>query len=112
MNRVQARILSLVIMLLSVSVPAHAQSTGTTLSEHVARLSVRASQLLPYLDYEVLSRIQAWVNGIAVAVAVLVLLFGFLGLLLAANNERRMVPRKRLTITNRRTRQQYRQADS
>lgn len=80
MNRVQARILSLVILLLSMSVPAHAQSTSTTLSEHIARLSVRASQLLPYLDYEVLSRIQVWVNGIAVALAVLVLLFGFLRL--------------------------------
>lgn len=83
MHRMQARIFSLgvfVLMLLCVSVPARAQSTGTTLSEHIARLSVRASQLLPYLDYEVLSRIQTWVHGISVALAVLVLLFGFLRL--------------------------------
>jgi hypothetical protein len=59
---------------------AQAQGAGTTLSDHIARLSLRASQLLPYLDYEVLSRIQAWVQGIAVAIAVLVLLFGFLRL--------------------------------
>jgi len=59
---------------------AQAQGAGTTLSDHIAKLSLRASQLLPYLDYEVLSRIQAWVQGIAVAIAVLVLLFGFLRL--------------------------------
>ncbi len=62
------------------SASAQAQGAGTTLSDHIARLSMRASQLLPYLDYEVLSRIQAWVQGIAVAIAVLVLLFGFLRL--------------------------------
>jgi hypothetical protein len=59
---------------------AQAQGAGTTLSDHIARLSLRASQVLPYLDYEVLSRIQAWVQGIGVAIAVLVLLFGFLRL--------------------------------
>ena len=59
---------------------AQAQGAGTTLSDHIAKLSLRASQLLPYLDYEVLSRIQTWVQGIAVAIAVLVLLFGFLRL--------------------------------
>jgi len=67
-------------VLIGDSVPAQAQAAGTTLSDHIARLSLRASQLLPYLDYEVLSRIQAWVQGIAVAIAVLVLLFGFLRL--------------------------------
>src|SRR6266542_7116484 len=84
MNRKdQTRIFSLagsVAVLLSVNVTVHAQESGATLSEHIARLSIRASQLLPYLDYEVLSRIQTWVQGIAVAVAVLVLLFGFLRL--------------------------------
>ena len=67
-------------ILLCGSLTAHAQSAGPTLSDHIARLSLRASQLLPYLQYEVLSRIQDWVYGIAVAVAVLVLLFGFLRL--------------------------------
>src|SRR5216110_2843670 len=71
---------SSVVIFLCLSVTAHAQGSGTTLSDHIARLSVRASQLLPYLDYEVLSRIQSWVEGIAVAVAILVLLFGFLRL--------------------------------
>ena len=83
MNRIQARIFSTiasVLTLLCGSVTAQAQGAGTTLSDHIARLSVRASQLLPYLDYEVLSRIQSWVQGIAVAIAVLVLLFGFLRL--------------------------------
>src|ERR1043165_907533 len=60
---------------------AHAQTpSGTTLSDHIARLSIKASQLLPYLQNEVLSHIQDWVYGIAVAVAVLVLLFSFLRL--------------------------------
>ena len=67
-------------MLLCGSLTAHAQATGSTLSDHIARLSIRASQLLPYLQYEVLSRIQDWVYGIAVALAVLVLLFSFLRL--------------------------------
>jgi len=83
MNRVQARIFSYVgslATLLCASATVQAQGAGTSLSDHIARLSVRASQLLPYLDYEVLSRIQAWVQGIAVAVAIVVLLFGFLRL--------------------------------
>lgn len=54
--------------------------SGPTLSDHIARLSIKAAQLLPYLQTEVLSHIQDWVNGIAVAVAVLVLLFSFLRL--------------------------------
>jgi hypothetical protein len=54
--------------------------SGTTLSDHIARLSLKASQLLPYLQNEVLSHLQDWVYGIAVAVAVLVLLFSFLRL--------------------------------
>src|SRR6266545_1330886 len=70
----------LLAMLVGGSLTAHAQTSSGTLSDHIARLSIRASQLLPYLDYEVLSRIQAWVQGIAVAIAVLVLLFGFLRL--------------------------------
>lgn len=56
------------------------QPSGTSLSDHIARLSIKASQLLPYLQNEVLSHIQDWVYGIAVAVAVLVLLFSFLRL--------------------------------
>lgn len=83
MNRKnQQRVISLVsagAVLLCGSMTAHAQA-GSTLSDHIARLSIRASQLLPYLQYEVLSRIQDWVHGIAVALAVLVLLFGFLRL--------------------------------
>jgi hypothetical protein len=56
------------------------QPSGTSLSDHIARLSIKASQLLPYLQNEVLSHLQDWVYGIAVAVAVLVLLFSFLRL--------------------------------
>jgi len=52
--------------------------SNPTLSDHIARLSIKAAQLLPYLQSEVLSHIQDWVYGIAVAVAVLVLLFSFL----------------------------------
>src|SRR5918995_6011392 len=62
---------------------AHAQTptpSGPTLSDHIARLSIKASQLLPYLQNEVLSHVQNWVYGIAVAVAVLFLLFSFLRL--------------------------------
>src|ERR1041384_840925 len=72
--------LGTILIMFSVAVTAQAQTAGTTLSDHIARLSVRVSQLLPYLDYEVLSRLQAWIQGIAVAIAVLVLLFGFLRL--------------------------------
>lgn len=79
-RRVQIRVTALLAVLSFSGITAHAQSTGPTLSDHIARLSLRASRLLPYLDYEVLSRIQTWVQGIAVAVAVLVLLFGFLRL--------------------------------
>jgi len=68
------------VTLLFGTVTVHAQTSGPTLSEQIARLSIRASQLLPYLQYEVLSRIQNWVQGIAVALAVLILLFGFLRL--------------------------------
>lgn len=78
-----ARCLSVVLVLIAGGVTAHAQTpapSGPTLSDHIARLSIRASQLLPYLQNEVLSHIQDWVHGIAVAVAVLVLLFTFLRL--------------------------------
>jgi hypothetical protein len=69
--------------LFTTALTAHAQTpapSGPTLSDHIARLSIKASQLLPYLQNEVLSHIQDWVSGIAVAVAVLVLLFSFLRL--------------------------------
>ena len=77
------RCLSLVLVLMAGAVTAHAQTpapSGTTLSDHIARLSIKASQLLPYLQNEVLSHVQEWVHGTAVAVAVLVLLFSFLRL--------------------------------
>jgi hypothetical protein len=69
--------------LLASALTAQAQTpapSGPTLSDHIARLSIKASQLLPYLQNEVLSHIQEWVYGIAVAIAVLVLLFSFLRL--------------------------------
>ena len=78
-----SRLLYSVMVLLCSGLTAHAQTpapSGPTLSDHIARLSLKASQLLPYLQYEVLSHIQDWVYGIAVAVAVLVLLFSFLRL--------------------------------
>jgi hypothetical protein len=83
MKRVTSSAFSVVVsiaVLIGDCATAQAQAAGTTLSDHIAKLSLRASRLLPYLDYEVLSRIQAWVQGIAVAIAVLVLLFGFLRL--------------------------------
>ena len=83
MKRVTSSAFTIVVavgVLLGDRATAQAQGAGTTLSDHIARLSVRASQLLPYLDYEVLSRLQTWIQGIAVAIAVLVLLFGFLRL--------------------------------
>src|SRR5688572_31769773 len=83
MKRTTSRACSIVVavgVLIGDCATAQAQGAGTTLSDHITKLSLRASQLLPYLDYEVLSRIQAWVQGIAVAIAVLVLLFGFLRL--------------------------------
>src|ERR1041384_7562442 len=74
---------SLAFILFGSALTANAQTpqpSGTSLSDHIARLSIKASQLLPYLQNEVLSHIQDWVYGIAVAVAVLVLLFSFLRL--------------------------------
>lgn len=82
----QKRILrcsSSTLILIGSALTANAQTpppSGTSLSDHIARLSIKASQLLPYLQNEVLSHIQDWVYGIAVAVAVLVLLFSFLRL--------------------------------
>jgi hypothetical protein len=77
------RLLHSIAVLLCSALVAQAQTpapTGPTLSDHIARLSIKASQLLPYLQREVLSHVQGWVYGIAVAVAVLVLLFSFLRL--------------------------------
>src|SRR5215216_7235470 len=77
------RLLHSIAVLLCSALVAQAQTpapTGPTLSDHIARLSLKASQLLPYLQREVLSHVQEWVYGIAVAVAVLVLLFSFLRL--------------------------------
>jgi hypothetical protein len=77
------RLLGTAIVLLCGGLTGYAQTpspSGSTLSDHIARLSIKAAQLLPYLQSEVLSRIQEWVYGIAVAVAVLVLLFSFLRL--------------------------------
>lgn len=75
--------LSAAILLVGSTLTASAQTpapSGTTLSDHIARLSIKASQLLPYLQNEVLTHIQEWVHGIAIAVTVLVLLFSFLRL--------------------------------
>jgi len=77
------RLLHSIAVLLCSALVAQAQTpapTGPTLSDHITRLSIKASQLLPYLQREVLSHVQEWVYGIAVAVAVLVLLFSFLRL--------------------------------
>jgi hypothetical protein len=77
------RLMYPVMFVLCSALTAHAQTpapSGPTLSDHIARLSLKASELLPYLQHEVLSHIQDWVYGIAVAVAVLVLLFSFLRL--------------------------------
>src|SRR3979409_1163268 len=77
------RLMYIVMFVLCSALTTQAQTpapSGPTLSDHIARLSLKASQLLPYLQYEVLSRIQEWIYGIAVAVAVLVLLFSFLRL--------------------------------
>ena len=49
-------IIAAVGVLIGDSATAQAQGAGTTLSEHIAKLSLRASQVLPYLDHEVLSR--------------------------------------------------------
>jgi hypothetical protein len=71
------------VIFLGSALTANAQTpspSGTSLSDHIARLSIKASQLLPYLQNEILSHIQDWIYGIAVAVAVLVLLFSFLRL--------------------------------
>src|SRR5262245_17260816 len=78
-----AHCLLVVLVLIAGGETAHAQTpepAGPTLSDHIARLSIKASQLLPYLQNEVLSHIQDWVQGIALAVAILVLLFSFLRL--------------------------------
>jgi hypothetical protein len=72
-----------VVLLLLGGQNIYAQTPGPaapSLSDSIARLSLKAAQLLPYLQYEVLSRIQDWVYGLAVTLAVLVLLFGFLRL--------------------------------
>ena len=77
------RWLTSALILLGSALIANAQTpqpSGPSLSDHIARLSIKASQLLPYLQNEVLSHIQDWIYGIAVAVAVLVLLFSFLRL--------------------------------
>src|SRR5215204_2154893 len=82
-QKVMLRFVLLVGGLLASALTSHAQTpapSGPTLSDHIARLSIKASQLIPYLQNEVLSHIQDWVYGIAVAVAVLVLLFSFLRL--------------------------------
>lgn len=81
-QQVMVRFVLVVGGLLASALTAHAQTTpsGPTLSDHIARLSIKAAQLLPYLQSEVLNHLQDWVYGIAVAVAVLVLLFSFLRL--------------------------------
>jgi hypothetical protein len=71
------------LILLGSALTANAQTpqpSGASLSDHIARLSIKSSQLLPYLQNEVLSHVQDWIYGIAVAVAVMVLLFSFLRL--------------------------------
>ncbi|HEY6802920.1 MAG TPA: hypothetical protein VI306_05005 [Pyrinomonadaceae bacterium] len=77
------RLLYSIMVLLCCGLTTQAQTpapSGPTLADHIARLSIKASQLLPYLQREVLSHIQDWVYGIALAAAVLVLLFSFLRL--------------------------------
>ena len=82
-QKITLRVVLVVVGLFASAFTAHAQTpapSGRTLSDHIARLSIKASQLLPYLQNEVLTHIQDWVYGIAIAVAVLVLLFSFLRL--------------------------------
>jgi len=82
-QQVRFRFVLVVVGLFASALTARAQTpapNGPTLSDHIARLSIKAAQLLPYLQSEVLSHVQDWVYGIAVAVAVLVLVFSFLRL--------------------------------
>jgi hypothetical protein len=82
-QKITLRVVLVVIGLFATGLTARAQTpapSGTGLSDHIARLSIKASQLLPYLQNEVLIHIQDWIYGIAVAVAVLVLLFSFMRL--------------------------------
>jgi len=58
--------------------PAAANGGGRTFSEHIAGLSIRASQLLPALDYEVISRLMTWAERISILLAAVVMLFSFM----------------------------------
>ncbi|MBA3438708.1 MAG: hypothetical protein H0T92_02415, partial [Pyrinomonadaceae bacterium] len=56
---------------------AYAQQPSRSLSDNIAALSVRASQLLPLLQYEVIARLLIYINLICVSMAVVVALYSF-----------------------------------
>lgn len=58
--------------------PAAANSSGRTFSEHIAGLSIRASQLLPAIGNEVVSRLMLWAERVSILLAAAVMLFSFM----------------------------------
>ena len=66
-------------MFLGVSLPVLAQSAapGHTLADNIAALSVRAEQVLPTLQYELVSQLIEWIEWISVSLGVVITLYSF-----------------------------------
>lgn len=62
---------------LGIEAQAQQQQQGTTFADSIAGLSSKASQLLPYLQAEVLSKLQAWFElwGLALASCIMMMSF-------------------------------------
>ncbi|MGH9914185.1 MAG: hypothetical protein ACRD63_02715 [Pyrinomonadaceae bacterium] len=58
-------------------VPSPTAVSGHTLSDNIAALSARASQLLPRLQSEFVSRLITWIDRIAIGLASVILLYSF-----------------------------------
>ena len=65
--------------LLCVCLPAFAQSAppSRTLADNISALSVRASNTLPRLQDEFISRLITWIEWIAVSLALVISLYSF-----------------------------------
>lgn len=62
---------------LSLPVMAQASQPRRSLADNIAALSVRASQTLPGLQTEFVSRLMTWIDGIAIGLAAVILLYSF-----------------------------------
>ena len=63
------------------------QSSGQSFSELVAGLAIRASQLMPYLQNEIIGKLAGWIQNLAIVLSSLIMLGSFLRIWRESNGQ-------------------------